>query len=181
MKIWHLYYVSNDYDSLIPAVPFTVDDRRSFDGRSKKETWHCLPVKRMEPEKKPKLTDAPGWEFPIFSKRAMEVLRPLIHNSIEELELQFDEGEYVGINVTAVLDVIDYSKSEYKMFSSGTRIMCFEKYAFRVCDDLINNHIFKIVDEPIRRPFVSDYFKDVVEKNNLTGFKFKLLWDSDLE
>lgn len=51
MKIWHLYYVSNDYDSLIPVVPFTLDEHRSFDGRSKKETWRCLPVKRMEPEK----------------------------------------------------------------------------------------------------------------------------------
>ncbi len=58
-----MYYVSNDYDSLILAEPFTADEYQSFDGRSKKKTWHCLPVKRMEPQKKLKLTDAPGYVF----------------------------------------------------------------------------------------------------------------------
>lgn len=32
-----------------------------------------------------------------------------------------------------------------------------------------------------RYAFVSDEFKQTVEKNNLLGFKFKLVWDSENE
>lgn len=57
--------------------------------------------------------------------------------------------------------------------------MVFEKYAFLNNGLLDGVNIFKIVDEPRRWPFVSDIFKKTVEKNNLTGFKFKLVRDSD--
>ena len=133
----------------------------------------------MEPEKKLELSDAPGFNIPVFSKKALGILRPLIQNSIEELELQFQEAEYYGINVTTVLNVIDYAKSKYKMYSDGNRIMAFQKYAFRSCDELSSYNIFKIVDEPTRRAFVSDIFRQTVEKNNLSGFKFRLVWDSE--
>ena len=36
-----------------------------------------------------------------------------------------------------------------------------------------------VFDEPRREPFVSEAFKDLVEQNNLTGFKFELVWDSE--
>lgn len=48
-----------------------------------------------------------------------------------------------------------------------------------MCDDLLNNDIFKLIDEPRRSPFVSEKFKKAVEDNNLTGFKFELVWDSE--
>lgn len=179
MKIWQLHFELDKYDNLIPVKEFTVAEIKSFDGRKMKDTWKPLPVKRMEPEKKLELSDAPGFTIPVFSKKALEILRPLIQNSVEELELQFEEAEYYGINVTTVLNVIDYPKSEYVMFSHGNRIMAFEKYAFRICDELQNNDIFKIVDEPLRRAFVSEKFKNIVEENNLSGFIFKLVWDSD--
>ena len=47
------------------------------------------------------------------------------------------------------------------------------------CDELKKHNIFKIVDEPRRGPFVSEEFKEAVEKNKLTGFKFELVWDSE--
>lgn len=181
MKIWKLYFEVDKYENLIPIRAFTADEIQSFDGRKKKDIWKRLPVKRMEPEKKLELSDAPGFTIPVFSKKAVEILRPLIQNSIEELELQFEEAEYYGINVTTVLDVIDYPKSKYKMYSDGKRIMVFEKYAFKRCDELNNNNIFKIVDEPRRWAFVSDKFKQTVEENGLSGFKFKLVWDSEQE
>lgn len=180
MKIWQLHFELDEYDNLIPIKEFTVDEIQSFDGRSKKGTWKPLPVKRMEPEKNLDLSDAPGFTIPVFSRSALECLRPLIGNSVEVLELEFQE-EYYGINVTTVLDVVDYSKSQYRMFSDGKRIMAFQKYAFKECDELKNNHIFKIVEEPRRRAFVSEKFKETVEENNLTGFKFKLVWDSEQE
>ena len=181
MKIWQLYFEVDKYDNIIPISEFSADEIQSFDGRSKKYTWKPLPVKRMEPEKKLELSDAPGFIIPVFSKKALEILFPLVQNSVEVLELEFPEKEFWGINVISMLDVIDYSKSKYKTFSDGKRIMAFQKYAFRMCDELVSNDIFKIVDEKRRRAFVSDRFKETVEKNNLSGFLFKLVWDSEQE
>ena len=181
MKIWQLQFEVDEYDNLSPINEFTAEELQSFDGRCKKNDWKPLTVKRMEPEKNLTLGDAPGFIIPVFSKKALEVLRPLISKSIEELELVFDEGEFWGINVVAVLDVIDYQSSKFRTFSDGKRIMAFEKYAFRMCADLTKHNIFKIVDEKKRRAFVTEEFKRAVEENQLTGFKFKLVWDSDEE
>lgn len=159
MKIWKLNFEVDEYDNLLPVKRFTVEEIQSFDGRKMKDTWKPLPVKRAEPKKKLELSDAPGFTIPVFSKKALEVLRPLIQNSVEELELQFSEAEYYAINVITVLNVIDYDKSEYIKFSDEDRIMLFEKYAFIKCDALVNHNIFKIVDEPGRKAFVSDSFK----------------------
>ena len=57
--------------------------------------------------------------------------------------------------------------------------MAFKKYAFLQNQELIKHDIFKISDEPTRRAFVSDRFKNMVEENSLTGFMFKLVWDSE--
>ena len=37
----------------------------------------------------------------------------------------------------------------------------------------------RIIVEKRRKAFVSDIFKNIVETNNLSGFIFKLVWDSD--
>ena len=58
--------------------------------------------------------------------------------------------------------------------------MAFKKYVF-LPNVIENVSIFKISDEKIRYAFVSDEFKQTVEKNNLLGFKFKLVWDSEQE
>lgn len=181
MRIWQLQFEVDKYDNLIPVKEFSADELQSFDGRNKKEHWKPLAVKRMEPEKKLELGDAPGFMIPAFSKRAVEILHPLMCNSVEELELDFHEEEFWGINVVAVLDVIDYSKSKYKTYSDGKRIMLFEKYVFKICDDIIEHNIFKIAEERRRRAFVTEKFKQAVEENHLTGFKFKLVWDSENE
>lgn len=181
MKIWQLYFDVDKYDNLIPVKEFSVDEIQSFDGQRKKNTWVPLPVKRMEPEKELELSDAPGFTIPVFSKRALGVLYPMIQDSVEILELQFSEKEFYGINIISVLDVIDYSKSKYRTFSDGKRIMAFQKYAFKMCEELKETNIFKIVDEKKRRAFVSDKFKQTVEENNFTGFKFRLVWDSERE
>lgn len=59
--------------------------------------------------------------------------------------------------------------------------MVFQKYSFRKCKKLLKYHIYKIIDEPTRRAFVSDDFKQLVEESNLTGFIFKLVWDGNEE
>lgn len=179
MKIWKLKFELDKYDNLIPVKEFSVEEIWRFDGHELQKNWKPLPVKRMEPEKGLALSDAPGFTIPVFSRNALDTLWPLLQNSVEILELLFDEGEYYGINVISVLDIVDYERAKYIKFKSSDRIMVFTKYAFRECDELKRSHIFKIVDESRRGAFVSEEFKETVEKNKLTGFKFELAWDSE--
>ncbi len=178
MKIWQLNFELDEYDNLIPVKEFTVEEIQSFDGRSHLKEWKPIRVKRMEPEKGLDLSDAPGFTFPVFSKKALECLAPLISKNVEILPIEFDEKEYVGINVITVLEAIDYENSVYKTYRDGKRIMAFKSYAF--LQNVVENvSIFKITDEKTRYAFVSDEFKQVVEKNDLLGFKFKLVWESE--
>lgn len=180
MKIWQLNFELDEYDNLIPIKDFTAEEIQSFDGRRHLNHWKSIKVKRMESEKGLELSDAPGFTFPVFSRRAVECLESMISNNVELLPLDFNEGEYFGINVITVLEAIDYEKSIYKTYRDGKRIMAFKKYAF--LPNIVENiSIFKISDEKTRYAFVSDEFKQTVEINNLSGFKFKLVWDSEQE
>ena len=58
MKIWHLKFEVDRYDNLAPVKEFSVEKIWAFDGRKLEKSWKPLPVKRMEPQKKLKLSDA---------------------------------------------------------------------------------------------------------------------------
>lgn len=178
MKIWQLNFEVDLYDNLTSIPELSVEELQSFDGRPHLPYWTPLHVVRMEPEKGLQLSDAPGFVFPVFSYRALNCLKPLIEPNIEVLPLDCDEGKHFGINIITVLDAIDYEKSIYKTFRDGKRIMSFKKYSF-IPNAVDGVPLFKITDEKVRYPFVSDAFKETVEKNKLTGFVFRLVWDSD--
>ena len=83
------------------------------------------------------------------------------------------------MNITKVIDCIDYDNAEYKSLPDG-KIMFFTKYAF-IEDKVKNQHIFKIPEFKTSRFFVSDEFKKRVEDTGMKGFEFRLLWDSEAE
>lgn len=180
MKIWKLDFDLDNYDNLTFANRKSIEDIQSFDGRTKKEIWDTPKVLRLEPEKMLPLSDAPGLyaHLPVFNKRAIKILSRLIENDTEILPLENNEDEFFAINVLKVLDCIDYNKSEFKTFSDGKRIMRFIRYSFIPCR-LDDCNIFKIIDEKISRPFVTDCFRDEVISSNLKGFIFKQVWNSD--
>ena len=64
------------------------------------------------------------------------------------------------------------------MFPNSDRIMIFQSYAF-IEERLRGTDIFKIKDEPRRSAFVTDNFKNCVLENELSGFKFQLVWSGD--
>ncbi len=177
MKIWHLGADVNNFDNLIPIKEEDWNLLR-FDGIRLSNIWKSIPVRVIEDRKK---SDTPGLSagIPVFSSRSIEVLNDLMADSVEILPLRCRKGDYYAINVLNVLDCIDYESSEFKKFENSGRIMRFIKYSFK--PNYVNGkHIFKIVDEPVRRPFVSDEFRNRVLDNELVGFKFDLVWDSEL-
>lgn len=181
MKFWKLRFIDEKYDNLKLEEKLSYDLIEQFDGRSLKKTWHTPSVCRMEPEKGLPLGDAANFLIPAFNEKALIVLYPLIQNSVEILDLDFPEEKFFGINVTTLLDIIDYNKSKYKLFPDGKRVMYFKRYAFKETPELYKYNIFKLIDESKGWAFVNDRFKTAVEENHLTGFVFELVWDSDAD
>lgn len=81
------------------------------------------------------------------------------------------------------MNVLNYEKSDYIKYSDygpieNDRIMAIKKYVFNKTDELLKHDFFKLADEPLGYPFVTERFKKAVEDNNLEGFDFELVWDS---
>ena len=178
MKIWHLGADVNNFDNLIPVKEKDWSLLR-FDGTKLSDTWQPIAVRIIEEQKK---SDTPGLSagIPVLSSKAVEVLKNLMGNKVEILPLRCRRGEYYAINVLDVLDCVNYKNSEFKRFENSGRIMRFIKYSFNP-NCVEGKQIFKIIDEPVRRPFVSDEFRNKVLDSELVGFKFELVWDSESE
>jgi hypothetical protein len=178
MKIWQLDADVDNYDNFTTIKKEDLS-KFDFDGSHLIESWEPVAVRVIE---EIKVSDSPGLSSgaPVMSERAVEILRELMGSSVEILPLRYRKGDYYAINVTDVLSCINYDEAEYKLFSSSNRIMRFIKYSFKE-HILKDKHIFKIVDEPRRRPFVSDVFRRKVLDEGLEGFYFKLVWDSEVE
>lgn len=180
MKIWKMDFELDRYDIFRPKEKWTIEEIKSFDGRGHFNSWHTIQLERLEPEKGLPLSDAPGFysHIPIFSERAVLVLKKYIDNNAEILTAKYGEKNYYIINVTNVLNCINFEESEYRTFPDGKRIMVFEKYEF-IKEKVIDQDLFKVREETVKQPFVSDAFRETVINSGLTGFSFELVWECE--
>lgn len=102
-------------------------------------------------------------------KDTVQVL-PIIYNQTGKLYI---------LNVTNVVDCLDYDNSDVTYFDSG-RVSDVRKFSFHE-HLVINQHIFKIPELLRGYIFVSDTFKAAVEKHDLKGFEFIEVWNSNRE
>ncbi|MDB5054988.1 MAG: hypothetical protein JWM44_3038 [Bacilli bacterium] len=114
--------------------------------------------------------------YPVFMRKAKDILAPLINKQAEFLPVDHDEHELYLVNVRSVLDIVDMSnpverKIKYGYFSEFVHI-----HPEKIDTDV---HIFKIPQHLGSRIYVSDTFKNVVETNKLKGFHFVEVWDTD--
>ncbi len=173
MRIWHLSADSDNFNNIVP-VNESNWSKFEFDGTWIQNDWNPVEVKTLkEIQYSDFLALVPG--VPVFSKKALKHLAELINESVEVLPLVHNKEKLFAINVIKVLDCVDYDKSEYKKFTSSNRIMRFVRYEF-IKEKLMNTHIFKIKDEPSKRPFVSDTFRNRVLEYGLKGFEFEEVW-----
>lgn len=177
MKIWILDCDVNNYENLMWREKLNLSEMQSFDGREKQRTWKPIKVKRMYNRK---FSNTPGFSphIPVFDQKAIMALCDFLKENAEVLPLNCEDGDFYAINVTNVLDCIDYEKAVYKTFKDGKRIIRFMKYSFDL-SKVKSQHLFKIRDGLLMRPFVSDEFRNKVLECGLTGFKFELVWDSE--
>lgn len=181
MKIWSLLADVEKYNSFNlvnqDQLPGLVNVT-SFSGIEMKYRWDHHPVEIVEEKEAGDLQSFFGGVF-AFNTRAIESLDSFLQGNVEYLPLEYSKGEYYLINVLNLLNGIDYNKSIITRFNDGS-IMRFEKYAFSL-DKVKGEHIFKIIDEPRKAPFVSDEFRNKVIQEGLTGFLFTEVWDSETE
>ncbi len=180
MKIWRMEEIGDIYQFI------TVKD---MDGHellqfvdslgTKRNTSEWIPLKiQIHRNKRRKICDYPGFVVPVFSEKAVDVIRDFLISKADILPLDCGDERYFLINVYNKVDCIDYDQAQYTKFDSG-RVREFKKYAFKQ-EMLINEHIFKI-PEIIGKSmvFVSDEFRNRVINNDLIGFNFIEVWDSE--
>jgi len=127
-------------------------------------------------ENKPK-SDFPGFlpDFPIFSRRAKELLKNIVAPFGEFLPFISDFGEYYGFNVQRCIDALDEAKSVVKRFRDG-RIMQIEQHAFY--PHLVRNEVIFTIPQG-GNIYVTDIFVSKVEEHGLTGLDLREVWHSD--
>ena len=109
----------------------------------------------------------------IFSERALQVLSPVIQNSVQVIPLQCEEGRLYLIHVTDVVDCLDLERSVVDYILGGNLISHVEHYEFKDLELLEGKGIFTI--QGLRAStFVTDAFKDLIEEHDLRG----LLWET---
>lgn len=110
----------------------------------------------------------------ILNEKSYRVLYPYIKNEVQIFKIKSEDENLYVVNVTNIIDCLDYDKSEFKRFTSSGRIMEVTKYAFK--ERLLKNaFIFKLPEFSNNLNYVTEDFKKVVEENNIKGFKFEEL------
>ena len=110
----------------------------------------------------------------ILNEYAFNILNPYLKGHTQVFIKKNQEAVLYVINVTDVIDCLDYDKSEIKRFPSSGRVMEVIKYSFHK-DRLKNATIFKLPEFVKTACYVTEEFKKATEENNIKGFKFEEL------
>ena len=106
----------------------------------------------------------------ILNEYAFDILSPYLKGHAQIFKLKQQDSVLYVINVTDVIDCLDYDKSEIKRFPSSGRVMKVIKYSFHR-SRLKNATIFKLPEFVKTTCYVTEEFKKVTEENNIKGFK----------
>lgn len=144
-------------------------------GLSMKKGWKPLTLEYINEsgDEDMKFGDFPNFVpgFSVVSEEAYKALEPVISNETEFLEVSVkdEKRRFYLMNVTLVLDCLDFDNSNIVRFDDG-RIMMVKKHYFlenRVKDNII----FRLYGDE-RDVFVTKKFIETVEKHKLQGFEF---------
>jgi hypothetical protein len=177
MKIYQLRN-NSDYQ----AIKF-VDDNyikisRKIDGKtSLKEEWGTCYIKFIDTKlKKIKDFDSIGYDRPIFSPKAVEILKEFFVSG-ELLPLKTVKGkEFYLYNIFPEIDCLDIQNSYLKWNINKSSILSESKPTF--IKEKIDIEIFR-TKYMVTSVLVTDIFVQKILDNNLMGFMFIPLWDSE--
>ena len=180
MKIWRTE-VDSDYKSLGYDNEHHVRQIMSYE-RGELPEWRPVYVQvvdewgsRHEP-----MPSFPGLSMHITCNEEIKsILDGLLHKHVDFLPLashMIRDEQYYILYPKTILDCLDNEQSEFSRFQRY--ILGVKKYIFKP-DCIGNTPIFRlpIAGSPIGQPYVNDKFKQLVEENNLTGLRFRKVWE----
>jgi hypothetical protein len=138
MKIWEIRADVENYEWLyisrdVQEIPDT-QEIICFFGKSRIKHWKPIIVERMDENTSPELGNCANYSSNCaIDRKAIDVLQDLLEGNVELLPLIFDEKDYYVINVTNVVDCVDFEKSRYEKYTddADSRIMDFDQYVFK--------------------------------------------------
>lgn len=112
--------------------------------------------------------------IPVFSRRALTLLRDMLESNGELLPLETKKGEYFVFNILTKSTALDASRSKATMYPNKETANGMEYFWFDEAK-LEGHTIFRIREYP-GPVFVTSVFKDRVEEAGLNGFYFIKVW-----
>lgn len=156
-------------------------DDLKFRGEPKSDTWSPLSVEWIEDRPSSSLHREPYVTPDIayidgdlaFNSKATSILKPFFTEEAEFLPIKVKNEEWAILNIINIEDALDKANCRHKIRSDGTvgRMIAIAIDKNRV----ENSKLFRLNMRGLKK-FTSDTpgsFKEVVEKNGLTGLKFE--------
>lgn len=148
-----------------------------FDGSSKKHEWYPVRLETLYKKTYKDFPDFVGGK-PVVSARVKDIIQPYVKDEVEFLPLLHDELDLYMINVLKVLDCVDWKRSDIQTFDDGS-FAGFNKLVFDFNKIPSNTLMFKIKERATIWVFVTEFFKDIIERNKLKGLDFSVEFDSE--
>lgn len=120
-----------------------------------------------------------GSERLVFNQRAVDVLGPLLGESVELLPYPTEAGNCYLVNVLDVGNYLDREQTKCREILPSGLCIGISKFVFQA-DLLRDKHIFRIPDSPVFR-YVSGEFVAACRQHGLTGIDLTnqaKVWDS---
>lgn len=126
---------------------------------SMKSLWHDFPCLDIH--------------IPVFSRRAVDILRLFLEPNGEILPLITTSGDFYAYNLTTVADILDTDRSKIRWAGPGI-VSSIDYFVFdeNKAEKLT---IFRIPEDRVRT-YVTQAFVDAAEKNGLLGMNFVKVW-----
>lgn len=161
---------SENYANLMPA-DYTMDFASQFDGRSLADGWKKIHFELIDPQDNRPLPEIATGYIPICSKRVYEVIKDMCKGCVEFLPCTVgaENLEYYIFNILDTRDVVDYSKSTFRRFSTTGRIMMFDKIVFV---KEVTLPMFRIKDLPYTHFFCTEDMKKLLDTISVEGLVF---------
>jgi len=115
--------------------------------------------------------------MPVVSKRVREIIEPFVTNEVEFLPLIHDELELYMINVTNIIDCVDYNYSEVRL--SVGKMAGFTKIVFDFSKIPSETYLFKLKEVAKTKVFLTEKFKELIESHKIKDLDFFIEYDSE--
>lgn len=114
--------------------------------------------------------------IPVFSRRAVAVLRDLFEPCGELLPLKAPNGDYFAFNILSVSDAFDRENGDADFAPESSKETAFGIDRFEFHEDRLDDHaVFRIREYPPMK-IVDNRLVERVEQAGLVGFWFNKIW-----